>query len=133
MALQVVIVLAVLGAGLVVFGIVALRDEPPRWMLSVKRPGWVLALGLVSVAAALIVNHYRYSIEKELREDTGQEVSCEEVGELEIEGEERQVYSCVASESGGANIGCYARVGDRVLEVTVQAQRPGAFAEKPDC
>ena len=133
MAVVAVFLLAAAGIGLLAVGIVALRDEPPRWMLRIRHPGRLLALGLVSVVAALIVNSLRYSIEEELRDDTGQEVSCREIGPLEIQGEERQVYACVASQSGGGHIGCYARDGDGVVEVTVQAQRPGAFAERPDC
>src|SRR5215211_7437978 len=133
MAALTVVVLAVLGVALVVLGIIAMRDEPPRWLLRIRRPGRMLVLGLVVIVGALILNAVRYSIEEEITDDTGQEVSCEKVGPLEIDGKERQVYSCIANESGGAHIGCYARDGDGAREVTLQAQRPGAFPEKPDC
>lgn len=133
MALFVVIALVVLGLAMVVFGIVALRDEPPGWMLRVKRPGRVLALGLVVLLAALIVNYFRYSIEEEVADFVGHPVSCEEVGELQVDGERRQVYACIAPQDQDRRIGCFARVGDTVADVSSRAEAPGAFARDPEC
>ena len=133
MALLVVIVLAVLGLAMVAFGIVALRDEPPRWMLRIKRPGRVLSLGLVVLLAAVIVNYFRYSIDEEVADFVGHPVSCEEVGELQIEGERRQVYACVAPQDHDRRIGCFAQMGDTVADVSSRAEAPGAFSGDPGC
>ena len=134
MALLAVVVLVVLGAAMTAFGIVALRDEPPRWTLRVRRPGRVLFLGLAALLAAFVVNSRRYDIDEEVGAYIGQHVDCQEIGRLEIEGERRQVYSCVASESEDARVGCYARVGDDVMEVTRRVETPGAFGGRtPDC
>jgi hypothetical protein len=126
--------LVVVGLGMIAFGIVALRDEPPRWMLRFKHPGRVLALGLVTLVVAFIVNTLRYDIAEDVANYVGHPVSCEKIGELEIEGERRLVYSCIAPQNHDAHIGCFARVGDGVLDVSTQAKAPGAFAGKtPDC
>jgi hypothetical protein len=129
-----VIGLFVLGAALTVLGIWALRDEPPHWMLRIKHPGRVLSLGLVVLVVAVIVNTVRYSFSEDASNAVGSPVSCKKVGVLEIEGEDRKVYACVETQSGHGSIGCYAKVGGNIVEVTEQAERPGAFGGKnPDC
>ena len=134
MALLAIIVLVVLGLGMVGVGILALRDDAPRWVWAVPRPGRVLVLGLVALLVALIVNASRYDIAEDVTEYVGQQVNCEKVGALEVEGENRDVYSCVAAHSGGAHLGCFVRVGDGVVDVTRRAERPGAIAGgTPDC
>jgi hypothetical protein len=135
MAFVVVVALVVLGLSMVVFGIVALRDEPPQWMLRFTHPGRILSLGLVVLVSALILNAFRSDFAEEVGEHLGgQEVECEKIGLLEIEGEQRQVYACVATQSGEGRIGCYAQVGDDVVDVTGRAETPGAFAGRtPDC
>ena len=133
MAFLAVVALVVLGLGMVGFGIVALRDEPPRWMLRFKHPGRILVLGLVTLVAAIILNTLRYDIAEDVADYVGHPVSCEKVGGLEIDGERREVYACIAPENHDRHIGCYARVGDTVVDVSTQAQRPGAFAKTPDC
>src|SRR6186997_2748792 len=129
----VVLLLAALGVGMFVFGVIAYRDEPPRWMLRFKHPGRFILLGPALVVAAIVLNSFRFSMEEELKTDTGQEASCSTVGPLVIQGEERQVYACTSSQTDGSHIGCYAMIDGRATEVTLQAQRPGAFPEKPDC
>jgi hypothetical protein len=134
MGYRVVILLVVLGLALVVFGIVALRDEPPRWMLRVKHPGRVLSLGLVVLVAAFILNAVRSDFSEGVTDYVGSPVSCEKVGVLDIEGENREIYACVETQSGHGHIGCYAKVGGEIVEVTRQAEAPGAFGgKKPDC
>ena len=134
MSFPLVIALFVLGSALTVLGIWALRDEPPRWMLRIKRPGRVLSLGLVVLVVAIIVNSLRYSFSEDMSDYVGSPVSCEKVGVLEIEGAERKVYACVETQSGHGKIGCYAKVGDTIVEVSERAEAPGAFGgKKPDC
>ena len=132
MAFLAVIALAVLGLGLVAFGIVALRDEPPRWMLRFKHPGRILVLGLVTLVAAIILNTIRYDIAEDVADYVGHPVSCEKVGELEIEGESREVYACIAPENHNATSAA-SRAGRGVRDVSTQAKAPGAFAKTPDC
>jgi hypothetical protein len=129
-----VVALFALGLALAVIGIWALRDEPPRWMLRIKHPGRVLSLGLVVLVAALIVNALRYDFSEDVSDHVGSPVSCEKVGVMNIEGESRTVYACVETQTGHGHIGCYARVGDDVVEVTNQVETSGAFkGKKPDC
>jgi hypothetical protein len=135
MGLLLVIVLGLVGLGLVAFAIVAMRDEPPRWMLRFKRPGRILVLGLVVLLAALIVNIYRYDINEEVADFVGHPVSCHEVGELEIEGDNRQVYACIAPQDHDRHIGCFAQIGDSVADVSSRVAVSPAFAGKnnPNC
>ena len=133
MAFLAVIVLVALGLGMVGFGIIALRDEPPRWMLRFKHPGRILVLGLVTLVAGIILNTLRYDIAEDVADYLGHPVSCEKVGELEIEGEGRKVYACIAPQNHDAHVGCFARLGDGVRDVSTQAKAPGAFAKTPDC
>ncbi len=127
------VLIGLLGLAMVVFGILALRDDPPRWMLRVKRPGWVLALGLVAIAVALLVRASIYHIEEDVEDQVGRVVSCDEVGSLEVEGESRTVYACVAAE-GGEHLGCFARVAGTVIDVSRQAEMPGALGSRTvDC
>ena len=129
-----VIALFVLGSALTVLGIWALRDNPPGWMLGIKRPGRVLSLGLVVLVVAFIVNSVRYSFSEDVSDYVGSPVSCEKVGVLEIQGEGRKVYACVETQSGHGKIGCYAKVEGTIVEVTEQAEAPGAFGgKKRDC
>ena len=135
MSLLLVILLGLVGLGLVAFGIVAMRDEPPRWMLRFKRPGRILVLGLVVLLAALIVNLYRYDINEEVADFVGHPVSCHEVGELEIEGDNRQVYACIAPQDHDRHIGCFSQIGDIVADVSSRVAVSPAFAgnKNPDC
>ena len=129
-----VLALFVVGLALTAFGIVAIRDEPPRWMLRVRRPGRVLALGITVLIAAFIANQFRYSMEEVLTETrVGKRVECEKLGSLEVEGEERDAYACTV-QGGDERVGCFVRDGDGVLDVTGRAEAPGAFPGKNvDC
>lgn len=124
MALLVVIALVLLGLAGIVVGIVALRDDAPRWTLRIKRPGWLLVLGGVALVLALLVNTSRRSIEEDVYEYVGQQVTCEKIGALEVEGQQRDVHACDAKDDG-ANLGCFARVGDTILDVTRRFQELG--------
>jgi hypothetical protein len=128
-----VVTLITLGLAMVAFGVVALRDEPPRWMLRVTHPGRVLSLGLVVLVAGFIVNAFRYDFSEDVSDHVGSPVSCEKVGVLEIEGENRDVYACVETQTGHGHIGCYAKVGGGVVEVTRQVETSRAFDGKADC
>jgi hypothetical protein len=133
-AFWIVVALALVGFALTALGIVALRDEPPRWMLRIKHPGRVLAAGLVVLVAAVVVNVVRYDINEEVADFVGHPVDCEKVGVLDIEGERRDVYACTAPQNRDTRIGCYAQVGETVVDVSSRVQAPGAFpAGKPDC
>ena len=129
----VVVALLVAGLALIGLGIVALRDDAPKWALRIPRPGRVLSLGIVAVIAAFLVNYYRYSIEEAVGDYVGHRVECEKIGALDVEGDRRDAYAC--SEQGSEErIGCYAREGDSVIDVTARAERPGAFPGKTiDC
>ena len=134
MAFLLVVALVVVGLVLAAVGVVALRDEPPRWMLRIKHPGRVLSLGLVVLVVGFIVNAIRYDFNEKVADYVGHPVSCKKVGMLEIEGERRQVYACTAPQNHDAHIGCYAKMGDTVAEVTRQVEASPAFATKnPDC
>ncbi len=126
MKLLVAALIGLLGLAMVVFGILALRDDPPRWMLRVKRPGWVLVLGLVAIAVAFLVRASIYHIEEDVEEQVGRDVNCDEVGSMEIEGESRTVYDCEAAE-GGDQLGCFANVSNTVVDVSLRAEMPGAL------
>ena len=120
------LLIGLLGLSMVVFGVLALRDDPPRWMLRVKRPGWVLALGLLTIVVAFLVNATVYNIEDDVEDQVGRVVTCDNVGTLEVEGESRDVYACQAEE-GGDHLGCFARVGDSVVDVSRRAEEPDAL------
>ncbi len=118
---------------MIAFGIFALREDAPEWTLKVRRPGRVLAVGVVAVIAALLVNYYRYDINEAVQDYVGHRVECEKVGELDVEGEQRDAYACV-EQGSNEKIGCYAPEGDTVIDVTVRAEKPGAFPGKTvDC
>ena len=132
MGLLLAVGLALLGLAAIVIGIVALRDDAPRWTLKIKRPGWLLTLGVVSLVFAWLVNASRYNIERDVTEVVGQEVDCENVGALIVEGESRDVYACIGP--GDAHLGCFVRAGDGVVDVSLRAEEEGTGEEvKPDC
>ncbi len=120
------LLIGVLGLGMVVFGVLALRDDPPRWMLRVKRPGWVLFAGLLTIVVAFLVNATVYNIEDDVEDQVGRVVTCDEVGSLEVEGESRDVYACQAKE-GGEHLGCFVRVAETAVDVSRRAEEPGAL------
>ena len=130
MALLAVVVLIALGLAMIAFAIVALRDDPPRWMLKVKRPGWVLFLGFVTVVIGLLVNAGRFDVSEVVGEFVGQQVNCRKIGTLDVEGSGRDVYACVAK-GGGAPLGCFARVGEEVVDVTRRVETPGVLPGRP--
>ena len=121
-------VIGLLGVAMVVVGVLALRDDPPKWLLRVKRPGWVLSLGLLTIVVAFLVRASVYHIEEDVEVQVGRVVNCDKVGTMEVEGESRDVYACRADE-GDEPLGCFAKVSDAVVDVSRQAERPGALGE----
>jgi hypothetical protein len=126
LTLAIAVLMGLLGLALIVVGIVALRDDAPRWTLKINRPGWLLFLGFVVVGVALLVNAARYNIEDDVKEAVGREVKCDKVGALVIDGQSRDVYACEAT-GGGSHLGCFARVGEQLVDVSREAERPGAL------
>ena len=126
MTLVIAVLIGLLGLAMIVIGILALRDDAPRWTLRIKRPGWVLILGFVVVGVGLLVNAARYNIEDDVKEAVGQEVKCNKVGSLVIDGQSQDVYACEAT-GGGSHLGCFARVDKQLVDVSREAERPGAL------
>ena len=126
MTLVIAVLIGLLGLAMIVVGIVALRDDAPRWTLKIRRPGWLLFLGFVVVGVALLVNAARYNIEDDVKEFVGQEVKCNKVGSLVIDGQSQDVYACEATGSG-SHLGCFARVDKQLVDVSREAERPGAL------
>ena len=98
-------------------------------MLRFKHPGRILVLGLVTLVAAIILNTVRYDIAEEVADYVGHPVSCDKVGELEIEGENREVYACIAPQDHDRHIGCFARVGDTVADVSTSGAETRSFRQ----
>ena len=132
MAVVIAIGLALLGVASAVVGIVALRDDAPRWTLKIKRPGWLIPLGLVLIVVAWVINANRYDFAEQVTEFVGQPVTCDGVGSLEVEGDVRDVYAC--ENERGTHLGCFVRVDDAVVDVSLRAEAEGTGeAAKPDC
>ena len=126
--LLVAILLAVTGVAGIVFAILALRDDPPSWMLKVRHPGWFAVYGVVALLAALLVNSSRRDIFDGITEYVGQPVRCDNLGELTVRGRTTDVYSCTAADDG-MDLGCFAEVDGDVVDVTREAQELG----RPEC
>jgi hypothetical protein len=122
--LLVAILLAVSGVAAIVFTIVALRDDPPRWMLKVKHPGWFAVFGVLALAAALFVNSSRRDVFDDITEYVGQPIRCESLGDLAVRGGSHEVYSCTAADDG-MNLGCLASVDGQIVDVSMEARALG--------
>lgn len=131
MALPIVVGIAVLGLALVVVGAIAIRDEPPRWALRIKRPGWMLTLGLFSLVLAYLVNSGRFSIDEAVTDHVGFNVECDRLGGMDVEGERRDVHACVRDD--GTHMGCFVRNGETVIDVSLRAEAEGVEGRTPDC
>lgn len=129
-----VIALVVLGFGLIAFAIWVVRDEAPPWTWKFRRPGRALILSLVAFVGACTVSRVHVDIDEAVRDYVGEKVECEKVGALEVEAAERDIYACVRDGADRRRLGCFAQVGDGVLDVTRRVEEERALPGRPiDC